>query len=123
MIVISEDKHTAMAGYYTQNPLTRRATVPITSVAPTASMMVEPSQNAHQFQQRQMSQTFRLNEPMHSPAVSAYHPNPDLPSERPLPSKDVTDETLDNAYVQFILYCNPCIPADVDTGELRKGKP
>ena len=42
-------------------------------------------------------------------------------SSRALPSIEVTDESLDNAYVDFILYCNPPIPTNVDTTELRKG--
>jgi hypothetical protein len=41
-------------------------------------------------------------------------------ASRLLPSKDVSDETLDDAYVSFILYCNPSIPSDTDTEELRK---
>lgn len=109
-----------MAGYYSHNTLTRRATVPITSLAPTASMMVDPSLDNHQYHHRGMNQTY-TNQQMHSPAISAYHPNSSLPSERPLPPKDVTDENIDKAYVQFILYCNPYVPADVDTAELRKG--
>ena len=43
------------------------------------------------------------------------------PVERTLPSTDVTDETLADAYAQFILYCNPFIPDHVDTTELKKG--
>lgn len=39
---------------------------------------------------------------------------------RGLPSRQVTDETFDDAYVSFILYCNPSIPFDTDTSELRK---
>ena len=39
---------------------------------------------------------------------------------RVLPPREVTDETIDDAYVSFILYCNPNVPASVDTGELRK---
>jgi hypothetical protein len=39
---------------------------------------------------------------------------------RLLPSRDVTDQNFDNAYVDFIMYCNPSIPLDVDTTELRK---
>jgi hypothetical protein len=41
-------------------------------------------------------------------------------ASRLLPSKDVSDETLDDAYVSFILYCNPSIPFDTDTDELKK---
>jgi hypothetical protein len=39
---------------------------------------------------------------------------------RVLPSRDVTDDTIDDAYVKFILYCNPNVPSTVDTSELRK---
>ncbi|KAG0130248.1 ARS binding protein 2-domain-containing protein [Tuber indicum] len=42
------------------------------------------------------------------------------PSDRSLPDRAVTDETLDDAYVAFILYCNPSVPLDCDTAELRK---
>ena len=37
-----------------------------------------------------------------------------------MPDRAVTDETLDDAYVAFILYCNPSVPLDCDTTELRK---
>jgi len=39
---------------------------------------------------------------------------------RSLPSKDVTDENFDDAYINFIMYCNPAVPPDTDTTELRK---
>jgi len=42
------------------------------------------------------------------------------PTDRSLPDKRVTNETLDDAYVAFILYCNPSVPLDCDTAELRK---
>ena len=42
-------------------------------------------------------------------------------NERQLPSREVTDETLDEAYVAFILYCNPVVSPLVDTTELRRG--
>ena len=41
--------------------------------------------------------------------------------ERSLPDKDVTEESIDAAYADFILYCNPSIPQDVDTEELKRG--
>lgn len=40
---------------------------------------------------------------------------------RALPDHDVTDETIDDAYVAFIFYCNPAIPVDTDASELRTG--
>lgn len=42
------------------------------------------------------------------------------PGRRVLPDRSVTDETLDDAYVDFIMYCNPSVPLDTDTTELRK---
>ena len=43
------------------------------------------------------------------------------PGERQLPSREVTDETLDDAYVAFVLYCNPVVPLSTDSAELRRG--
>ncbi|PGH06054.1 hypothetical protein GX51_02645 [Blastomyces parvus] len=39
---------------------------------------------------------------------------------RSLPSPDITNTTIDDAYVSFILYCNPYVPPGTDTTELRK---
>ncbi|OKL64281.1 hypothetical protein UA08_00728 [Talaromyces atroroseus] len=39
---------------------------------------------------------------------------------RELPPREVTDESIDDAYVSFIMYCNPNVPASADTSELRK---
>jgi hypothetical protein len=44
----------------------------------------------------------------------------DQAESRTLPSREITDETIDDAYVLFILYCNPNVPSSVDTSELRK---
>ena len=38
-----------------------------------------------------------------------------------LRSYQVNDQTMDDAYVQFIFYCNPSIATDTDTAELRRG--
>lgn len=42
------------------------------------------------------------------------------PSDRDPPSRDVADDTIDDAYAAFILYCNPNFPTTVDTTELLK---
>lgn len=44
----------------------------------------------------------------------------DRAESRALPSRDITDESIDDAYVTFIFYCNPNVPGSVDTSELRK---
>ena len=44
----------------------------------------------------------------------------DRAESRVLPSRNITDETIDDAYGLVILYCNPNVPSSVDTYELRK---
>lgn len=44
----------------------------------------------------------------------------DQAESRELPSPNVTDDTIDDAFVSFILYCNPNVPSSVDTSELRR---
>ena len=91
-------------------------------LAPQASM-IDPNLNSHDFTMSHMSQALAHNHPQ--PALEmatdndrdGQHDN----VERTLPSTDVTDETLGDAYAQFILYCNPSIPDHVDTTELKKG--
>src|SRR6187402_3266528 len=49
------------------------------------------------------------------PSSETIHQN-----DRNLPSREVTDENFDETYVSFIMYCNPSIPPDTDTTELRR---
>ncbi|KAK7920983.1 ARS-binding protein 2 [Apiospora marii] len=37
-----------------------------------------------------------------------------------LPDKRVTETTIEDAYVNFILHCNPAVPLETDTGTLRE---
>ncbi|RDL38430.1 Uncharacterized protein BP5553_02770 [Venustampulla echinocandica] len=39
---------------------------------------------------------------------------------RVLPSREVTDDNFDDAYVNFIMHCNPAVALDTDASELRK---
>ncbi|KAF3479821.1 uncharacterized protein GIQ15_06797 [Arthroderma uncinatum] len=39
---------------------------------------------------------------------------------RSLPSHDITDASIDDAFVEFIMYCNPSIPSSTNTTELRR---
>lgn len=41
-------------------------------------------------------------------------------TQRALPSRDVSEETIVDAYVAFILYCNPYFPLDIETSDLRR---
>ena len=42
------------------------------------------------------------------------------PNDRSLPDRNVTEDTIEDAYVAFILYCNPSVSLDIDTTDLRK---
>jgi hypothetical protein len=55
-----------------------------------------------------------------SPRSQRQSVDPQRPDERLLPSRDVTDAMIDDAYVAFILYANPGVPSSTDTSELRK---
>lgn len=41
-------------------------------------------------------------------------------TRRALPHRKVTPENIDDAYAQFILYCNPGVPPETDTAVLRE---
>jgi hypothetical protein len=54
------------------------------------------------------------------PARAIMNPSQQSP-ERSLPSQQFSgDQAFEDAYVEFILYCNPAIPQDVNTHDLRK---
>ena len=40
---------------------------------------------------------------------------------RHLPDRNVSSATIENAFVNFILFCNPGVPLDVNTSALREG--
>lgn len=63
-----------------------------------------------------------MSPPVYDPLRQRQPPRESLDQaeSRSLPSRDITDETIDDAYVMFIFYCNPNVPLSVDTSELRK---
>jgi hypothetical protein len=53
--------------------------------------------------------------------IAPLPPTSDSSQEmRNLPSRGVSDETFDDAYLEFIMYCNPSIPLDTDSTELKR---
>ena len=112
-------------------PLPRRATEPIT-LAPTASMasMIDPrlSPNYAALQlQHNAAAIHAQNNGYPSPIHNRGSSNGSGPSNgngnaarRTLPSTQINESTVEGAYIQFIMYCNPSIPMDKDTTELRK---
>ncbi|KAF1363888.1 hypothetical protein EJ07DRAFT_101283 [Lizonia empirigonia] len=56
-----------------------------------------------------------------TPAGQSKHPAPSYaPDDRSLPAQDVSDDTIDNAFASFVLYCNPSFALSTDTTELVK---
>ncbi|KAI0403051.1 ARS binding protein 2-domain-containing protein [Xylaria palmicola] len=56
-----------------------------------------------------------------TPTSSNGNTTPKSPGVRPmLPNRSVTSATIEDAYVSFILHCNPGVPLDVDTTALRE---
>ncbi|KAJ8106551.1 hypothetical protein ONZ43_g7031 [Nemania bipapillata] len=56
-----------------------------------------------------------------TPTSSNGNTTPKSPGVRPmLPNRSVTSGTIEDAYVSFILHCNPAVPLDVDTTSLRE---
>ncbi|KAJ5963916.1 uncharacterized protein N7479_003792 [Penicillium vulpinum] len=82
------------------SPRGMRSAIPPSSANRSGTSMSPPVFDPHRHQ------------PMKDPADHA--------DSRVLPSRDITDETIDDAYVSFILYCNPNVPSSVDTSDLRK---
>ena len=104
-----------------QIPLARRATEPVT-LAPTASMIDPNLESHHRIQQSQTNATYgRSQAPSPNSVSNGFHPNHSASTERKLPMREIDDHSIDDAYVQFIMYCNPSIPANVDASELKKG--
>ena len=111
--------------------LTRRATEPVT-LAPTASM-IDPNLENHRIQQHpnlttgygqiqmQISGNVSMPHPQNNGHSTDFNRTLSSSAERTLPSRQVDESTIDDAYARYILYCNPTIPLDVDTTELRKG--
>lgn len=136
--------------YSSQSPLTRRATVPISAsmLDPNIDQfsvhsmqhqqLVRTHADAANMQsqlQSQMQSNRQLQSPLpHTPLQQLTRQHEDLfpsPSarinptstnaERMLPSPQVSEQNIEDAYVQFILYCNLGISTDVNTTELRRG--
>lgn len=107
--------------YQLQNSVAQRGSQTF-GLAPQAPM-IDPNLSSHQFSMSQMTQAFAQSQ-NHSSNGMAGSNNQNTQggsSERTLPSTDVTEDTLEDAYVQFVFYCNPSIPTDIDPSDLRKG--
>lgn len=105
-----------------QNSTSQRSSEAVT-MAPTASM-IDPNLENHSMSASHMSHGFGAPQMQRNSALMenhGLHQMLETPPGRALPSIEVDDDTFDEAYVDFIMYCNPSIPDTVDTAELRKG--
>ncbi|MCJ1477335.1 hypothetical protein MMC13_006006 [Lambiella insularis] len=103
--------HTAMFEPFRREPHDSPRT------APTA-LMVDPNPSYRQAQDAADQQEGSIPE---STQLRAWIPQPTSEMARCLPLQNITQESADDAYVQFIFYCNPSIPLTTDATELRKG--
>ncbi|KAF4973399.1 hypothetical protein FSARC_293 [Fusarium sarcochroum] len=53
-------------------------------------------------------------------AGSAAPPDPSFNARPGLPDRNVSEHSVEDAYVDFILYCNPAVPLSTDTASLRE---
>ncbi|CAJ0545686.1 Ff.00g091590.m01.CDS01 [Fusarium sp. VM40] len=59
-------------------------------------------------------------QPGASGAGSAAPPAPSFTARRALPDRNVSEQSVEDAYVDFVLFCNPAVPLDADTASLRE---
>lgn len=104
--------------YQIHSPAARRSSQSVT-MAPAATM-IDPSLENHRMTNPQLSHDYNTSQIQRSTTMQLGNHH-DGASDRVMPSREVNDDSVDEAYVNFILYCNPSISADVDTTELRKG--
>lgn len=115
----------------------RNGHAPMSSVHQTSNHLLQPDNAAlnsshlqhHQFYGDMSRSSQTPSTPSNaSPRFSAISPTSQpkqlapgyVPNDRSAPSRDVSDDTIDDAYAAFILYCNPSFPASIDTSELTK---
>lgn len=59
--------------------------------------------------------------PIFTASPTTIEPATTSSSRRPsLPDRNVTDNSIEDAYVDFVMYCNPAVPSDTETNALRE---
>lgn len=85
--------------------------------------MIDPAFESNRLQASQLPHGFAFPPSQSHPPIMngrANTPSTQDPSDRVLPSIEITDESIDQAYVDFIYYCNPSVPSDTNPAELKK---
>lgn len=96
-------------------PLSRRET-PLSMSSPSVRRSNIPPSLTGRLSMNSMSPPLLDKSSSHQPASEP----PSGTETRLLPSREIDDATIDDAYTAFILYCNPNVPLSVDTTELRR---
>lgn len=89
----------------TSRSLQPSPTAPRSAIAPASDMRSGPSMSPPAVDSLRQVQKADLNVQEES---------------RTLPPRDIANETIDNAYIAFIFYCNPTVPLSANTYELRR---
>lgn len=105
--------------YQLQSPVVQRESQSF-GLATQASM-IDPNLSSQQLMS-QMSQAFAQtqHQSRNGMAITNAQNSQSDSIGRTLPSTDVTNDILDDAYIRFILYCNPSLRNDIDTSDLKK---
>lgn len=61
-----------------------------------------------------------LNAPVSNATSARTTPSQEFTSRPALPDRNVTADTIEDAYVHFIFYCNPALPLNSETAALRE---
>lgn len=96
-------------------PLQRRETPRSLQASPTAQRLIIHRESSAR-SGPSMSPPVFTNSLRHSQSRESM----DRAESRSLPTRDITDGNIDDAYVAFIFYCNPNVPDSADATELRK---
>lgn len=86
--------------------------------------MIDPNLHQNRLHHPQMPHAFAFPQTQQTQAMMNGNSNSQMDQsseDRALPTVEITDESIDQAYVDFILYCNPSVPLDTDSTELKKG--
>ena len=108
--------------YQLRSPMVQRGAHADSLAAPTASM-IDPNLENHRLPNPPLSHNYAHLQGASglSNTQNGVNTSQNNVSGRALPSVEISDDSIDNAYIDFIFYCNPSIPANTDATELRRG--
>lgn len=112
--------HNSQAAYYADSGAAAVAARQSLATPSTPSQNASPRFARNPSPAGQVQSQTQSQSSSHQAQTTYSDPAEFAPSDRSLPSLDATDDTFDDAYVHFMLYCNPSFSLDTDTTELRR---